>query len=374
MLSPNTPLVSVDDHVIEPPNTWVDRAPAKFKDRVPKVVETDGGREAWSYEGTLVPVSRSVVKLLDGVVVPEEGAVRFDEMRPGCYDPKARLTDMDLDGVWAEVGFPNYARFAGHRFFPKNDPELSLHCLESYNDFILDEWCAAAPDRYIPLAIVPWWDIDQAIKETERVVAKGAKSIAFSENPTVLGLPSIHTDHWDPFLDLVNHHGLPMSLHFGSSSKVHTSSDDAPVSVAYTLAGVGSMTAAADWLLSGLFDRYPNIRLALSEGGAGWAPFILERADKFYRDRPEVVTKVKTKPSEAFKEHIYLCLVTDAFALLHLDEIGDANVMFEADFPHSDSEYPNSRTVFDEATKHLSAESTELVAHLNARRLYNFHS
>lgn len=372
MLTDDTQLISVDDHIIEPPHLWTDRAPGKFADAVPRIIRTDEGDDVWLYEGKTVPIPRSVVELLDGEVVDAEGSVRFDQMRPGCYDPVARLEDMDLDGVWAEVGFPNYARFAGHRFIPTTNPELSTFCIQAYNDFILDEWCAAAPDRYISLALIPWWDLDAAIKEAQRVAAKGAKSLAFSENPTVLGLPSIHTRHWDPLWEVVSHHEIPLSLHFGSSSKLITSSADAPIYVTYTLAGLSSMVACADWIFSGVFDRFPAMKIALSEGGAGWAPYILERAGKFFTEQHSRVTTTKIAPKDAFAEHIYLCLVTDAFALLHLDEIGEDNVMFEADFPHGDSEYPNSRKVFDEATRHLSAEATAKVASGNARRLYNF--
>ena len=171
---------------------------------------------------------------------------------------------MDIDGVWAELGFPQYARFAGHRFFPTTDPELSRLCVKAYNDFVLEEWTATNAQRLIPLTIIPWWDIDAAIEETYRTASLGSRAIAFSENPTVLGEPSIHTDHWDPLWHAVAEVGLPLCMHIGSSSKQITSSDDAPVQVSWTATGMNSLLAFADWLWSGVFDRFPAMRIALS--------------------------------------------------------------------------------------------------------------
>jgi predicted TIM-barrel fold metal-dependent hydrolase len=371
MLSKDTRLISVDDHVMEPPATWVSRAPARFRDKAPKVVEQASGAHAWVYESQVVSIPRSYIKLREGAPVRPSQDVRFDEMRPGCYDSRARLADMDIDGVWAELCFPNFARFAGHRFFPTDDPELSRWCVEAYNDFILDEWCAADPDRYLPLIILPFWDIEASVQEARRTLAKGAKSIGFCENPTILGLPSIHTSHWNPLWEVVADAEIPLSLHFGSSSKLITSSDDAPIPVSYTLAGLNSMVSCADWLYSGIFDRYPKIRIALSEGGAGWVPYILEKAQKFYDEQGHRVRTTTSSPVDAFREHIYVCLVTDFFALRHIDEIGTDNVMFESDYPHADSEFPHSRKIFAEATAHLPADVTAKIANGNATRLFS---
>src|SRR5690606_25835949 len=143
-------------------------------------------------------------------------------------------------------------------------------CLRAYNDFLLDEWCATDPDRLFGAAILPLYDIDEAVAELHRVIAKGARSIAFSENPTVLGLPSVHTDHWDPLWAVANEAALPVCLHIGSSSLLVTTSADAPPPVLVSLNGLNSMMACVDWLFSGILDRFPNLKVILSEGGAGW--------------------------------------------------------------------------------------------------------
>src|SRR5690606_27142737 len=125
---------------------------------------------------------------------------RYEDMLPGCYDPRARVLDMDIDGVQAGLSFPSFPRFAGTVFLEGEDKELALLCVKAWNDHMLDEWCAAAPDRLIPIVILPLWSVDESVAEIERTAAKGAKAISFPENPVPLGLPSFHTDHWDPVL------------------------------------------------------------------------------------------------------------------------------------------------------------------------------
>ena len=157
---------------------------------------------------------------------PAPGTARFDEIRPGCYDPVERIKDMEIDGVWGQLCFPNFARFAGHRFFlGVKDLELGQACLRTYNDYLLDEWCATDPARLFGTVILPLFDVDLAVAELKRVLDKGAKAVAFSENPTVLGLPSIHTNHWDPLFEVASDAQIPICTHIGSSSRLVTTSE-----------------------------------------------------------------------------------------------------------------------------------------------------
>ena len=209
-------VVSVDDHVIEHPNVWQDRLPAKFKEAGPKNVKDEEGRDVWMFEG--IPRFNGGLGAVAGKPREQYGLdpVRYEDMRPGCYDPKARIEDMDLDGIHAQLCFPTFAGFAGSTFFNATDKELAAACVTAYNDWMVDEWCAAMPGRQIPLALVPFWDIDATVAEAKRVAEKGAKGITFTELPHALGLPSFHSNHWDPFLAVVEEAELALSLHFGS--------------------------------------------------------------------------------------------------------------------------------------------------------------
>lgn len=369
MLPEDIKLISVDDHLVEPPHLWTERLPSRYRGIGPRVEELPNGREVWRYEDIVAPVEIGMVRTREGLdreAFPD--GVRFDEMRPGCYDPKERLVDMDRDGVWAQLAFPTFARFSGHRFIEGKDRELSALCVQAYNDFVMEEWCAQDPERLLPMASIPYWDIDRSIAEVERVAAAGAKAIAFSENPTYLGLPSVHNDHWSPLWKAIEDTELPICMHIGSGTKLMSSSDEMPWPAVVALDGVGTMMNCVDWLYSGVFDRYPRLRIMLSEGGAGWVPYVLERAEKVFDiHRQRIVSQIR--PAEAFAEHIYVCIVTDDYALANLDRLPIDNVLWESDYPHNDSMWPNSRTVFEQSTDHLDAGTIRKIGELNARQV-----
>lgn len=366
MLPPDAKLISADDHLIEPAHLWVDRMPSKYKDSCPRIVEVDG-REAWAYNGELAYTLMGSCRPLDGIdpqgYPPKPGTARYDEIRPGCYDPVERLKDMDIDRVWGQLCFPNYVRFAGHRFIlGVKDNDLALACTQTYNDYLIDEWCATDPERLYGAVILPLHDIDRAVKEFERVIAKGAKALAFSENPTVLGLPSVHTDHWDPLWALADEAGIPVCMHIGSSSRLLTTSADAPVHVQLAMIGLNSFAAGIDWLFSGIFDRFANLKIVLSEGGAGWVPYAIERADKVFTDNRFTANEAigmpalrsTTLPSEAFAEHMYVCLVDEAFALHNLDFTPADNLLWEGDFPHGDGLWPHNHDYLEKVLIDIS--------------------
>jgi predicted TIM-barrel fold metal-dependent hydrolase len=381
LLPETAKLMSADDHMIEPAHLWVDRMPWKWSDRCPRIVEKDG-RQAWLYEDELTYIFMGSCRALPGYseagYPPAPGTARFDEIRPGCYDPVERLKDMDIDRVWGQLCFPNYARFAGHRFFlGVKDAELGLACLRTYNDYLLDEWCGTDPQRLFGAAILPLNDIDAAVIEMRRVIDKGAKAIAFSENPTVLGLPSVHTRHWDPLWAIADEAEIPICMHIGSSSRLLNTSDDAPVTVMYSLNGLNSMMAGVDWLMSGIFERFPNVKTILSEGGAGWIPYILERTDKAFHDGriddDPALGRVRTKgtqlPSDLFRDHMYVCLVDEHFALRSLGDLPAGNLLWEGDYPHGDGLFPHNHDYLTKALAEVPDGDAVRIAEGNLRTL-----
>ena len=381
MLPPDAALISADDHLIEPKHLWVDRVPARDRDRCPRIVEVEG-REAWLYEDQLTYIPMGSCRALPGFdeagYPPAPGTARYDEIRPGCYEPTARLDDMDVDGVWGQLCFPNFTRFAGHRFYLNvKDHQLGLVCLRTYNDYLLDEWCATDRFRLYGAAVLPLHDVDLAVAEAKRVVGKGASAIAFSENPTVMGLPSVHTAHWDPLWAVLNEAGIPVCMHIGSSSKLVTTSDDAPPTVLVSLNGLNSMMAAVDWLLCGVLERFPGLKVVLSEGGAGWIPYILERADKAFHDKrikpnPAIGQTSKggsVPPSQLFRDHMYVCLVDEYFAVRSLGDIPVDNLLWEGDYPHGDGLWPNNRRYLEKALAAVPEESARRIAGGNMKNL-----
>ena len=217
--------------------------------------------------------------------------------------------------------------------------------VRAWNDWMIDEWCAAYPDRFIPQTLVPLWDVPAAVAEIERCATKGSRAVLFVENPHPLGLPSFPTGHWRPVFEASAATGLPLSMHIGTSMGLIRPSPETTPSVGIALCGINSMSALGDLIFSGAFNGLPDCRVALSEGGAGWVPYVLERLDYTWeRSRLEGLEN-PVPPSEVFAEHIWVCMISDRYAIRNRDLIGVDKIMWEADFPHNDSNWPNSRKV-----------------------------
>jgi hypothetical protein len=377
-LQPWMKLLSTDDHLIEHPRVWSDRLPAKYLGAGPRIVDQarpSGGppSEVWSYENRIYPYIG--LNAVAGKKPEEFGTepTRYDEMIPGCYDPKARLVDMDIDGVWGAINFPSFPKFAGTVFLEGEDKELARLCVQAWNDYVLDEWCAAAPDRFIPMIILPLWDVDACVAEIRRDANKGAKCIAFPENPVPLGLPSLHTDHWDPVFAAAVETDMPITMHFGTSGKPPITAPEAPMAVMIALFGCNSMYATVDLLFSPTLHKFPDLKVGLSEGGIGWIPYILERSDMTWeRHRHYQNINQTVRPSDLFRKHFHGCFIDDFFGVENRRHIGVDNITWECDYPHSDSYWPHSRKRAAEAFVDVPDEEVHKMVELNVRRLYNF--
>ena len=373
MLPDDAKIISVDDHVIEHPNVFLDRLPSKYADIAPRIEKLPDGNDTWIYEGK--QSGNFALNAVAGKHPREFGMDprSYNDMLPGCYDISSRIKDMDIEGVWAELCFPNFGGFAGSTFYAAKDKDLALLCLRAYNDFILDEWCAYAPDRQIPLVMVPFWDVEASVKEVERTAAKGARSVSFLEAPHRVGLPSYHTDHWDPLLRACEEAELPLSVHFGSGGMPPGLAPDGDMFIGIALYGLNSMMAAVDLMMSPVFYKFPNIKFALSEGGIGWMPYILERTDYSW-GRHKYWCNVNTEqlPSELFRKHIYGCFVADRSGIEQRHRIGVDNILFESDYPHSDCNWPHTRKMLAESLADVPDDEARKIAELNARKLYRF--
>jgi predicted TIM-barrel fold metal-dependent hydrolase len=385
--------ISVDDHLIEPEHLWAARLPEKYRDVGPHIVRDDG-TQFWAYEDRQIVTSglNAVAGKTKEEFSPEP--IGYDDMRPGCYDPAERVADMNRGNVLATLLFPSFPRYCGQVFHEAKDKELALLCVRAWNDFILEDCAEAYPGRFIPMMIIPLWDPVAAAAEIERTAARGAKSIAFSENPTKLGLPSVHTSFWDPVWQACNDTGFVVSMHVGSSSNLIRTSDDMPdlAFMAYSAAANQAGTLL-DWLFSGIFPRFPNLKIALSEGSIGWIPYFLERAEqvidkqRYWASRFSISMNAShTKGEELgaasfdldtdvrklFAKHVYGTFIEDNAGIQLLDTIGEDNVMLECDYPHSDSTWPDTIELANKWLGHLSEETRHKIMVGNAMRVYDF--
>jgi predicted TIM-barrel fold metal-dependent hydrolase len=385
--------VSVDDHLIEPARVWQERLPARWRDTGPRIVREEGS-EFWVYEDRQIVTTglNAVAGKQREEFTPEP--ITYEDMRPGCYEPAARVADMDQGFVLSSLLFPSFPRYCGQVFHEAKDKELALLCVQAWNDFVLEEFSDSYPGRFIPMMIIPLWDPAAAANEIERTAARGAKSIAFSENPTKLGLPSIHTDYWHPVFRAAEQAGLVVSMHVGSSSNLIRTSDDMPTLafMAYSAAANQAGTLL-DWLFSSNFERFAGLKIALSEASIGWIPYFLERAEqvvdkqRFWASRFDINMHPSHERGEAkgaasfsldtdirqlFKDHVFGTFIEDHAGLRLLDIIGEDNVMLECDYPHADSTWPESISLARKWLGHLPDEVQYKIAIGNAARVYNF--
>ena len=324
-------LISVDDHVLEPPT--LGRPGAR-----PRTVT---GRRTWSSRATWSSGSTTASAIPSSGLSAVAGKskeefspepVTYAEMRPGCYDAEARIEDMDRAGILASLCFPTFTRFCGQLFMEASDREFGFVCLQAYNDWMIEEWCGAAPGRYIPLILIPMWDPPLAAKEMERCAAKGATAFAFSENPAPLGLPTIHDQdrYWDPVmaaasdLEMVRLHARRLVVAGARRSRrTRRSWPTSPGGPSAPRAPCCRGSSAA------CSPASPDLKIALSEGEIGWMPYFLERAEqvldkqRFWVQRGVTVHGARhhrrgpghdRHPPALFRDHVFGCFIDDTTA------------------------------------------------------------
>lgn len=369
-------LISVDDHLVEPPNMFTGRVPTRFAELAPRVELDEKGMEYWLYDG-----KRQYKVGLNAVVgrpIEERSfePARFDEMRLGAYDITARVHDMDLNGVYASLNFPSsLAGFAGQRYqLGISDPGLALAVVQAANDWHAEEWAGRFPDRIISLQL-PWLlDPEVGAAEIRRNAARGFRAVTFPELPERLGLPSLHTGYWDPFIAACEETETVICLHVGSSSSAPMTSSDAPSDTVGVLFFGWAMFAGVDWLYSKIPVRFPKIRICLSEGGMGWVAGLLDRLDHVARYQQVYGTweGIELTPRETMQRNFWFCAIDDPTGLQQRHQVGVEHVLLESDYPHQDGTWPDTQELLHDQIGSFPAEDIRKLTWENASKLFSF--
>jgi predicted TIM-barrel fold metal-dependent hydrolase len=369
-------LISVDDHTVEPPDMFKNHLAKKYADDAPRLVHNADGSDCWQFRDTVIP--NVALNAVAGRPKEEYGLEPqgLDEIRPGCYNVDERIKDMNAGGILASICFPSFPGFAG-RLFATEDPEFSVALVQAYNDWHIDEWCGAYPARFIPMAIPVIWDAEECAKEVRRVAKKGVHALTFTENPAAMGYPSFHNEYWNPLWKALCDTNTVMNVHIGSSGRLAITAPDAPMDVMITLQPMNIVQAAADLLWSRPIKEYPDLKVALSEGGTGWIPYFLERADRTYEMHSTWTHQNfggGKLPSDVFREHFLTCFISDKVGVALRNMIGIDNICWEADYPHSDSMWPGAPEELWEVLSANNVPDDEInkMAYQNAMRWYSF--
>jgi len=368
-------IISVDDHISEPPHLFQNHLSGPALESAPQFKHKSNGTSYWDYQGL-----KMASVALNGVVGrPKEEygmePTSLEQLRKGCWDPAARVDDMDVNGIAASLNFGTLIALDGLMFCNAPDKKYAVNHVQAYNDYHWHEWCEAHPGRFIMNGILPAWDIDATVAEIHRLAKFGATSVSFSDNPTKRGLPSIHNAYWEPMWKACADTDMTINLHIGAGNASPHASDESPIEAWITTMPMSVAFGLSDWLHLEALRRYP-LKIAMSESGIGWIPYLLERAD--YVDQQHGAwTHSGTylngkKPSEIYAEHFYSCFIDDAYGCANLDRVGEDRVCYEVDYPHSDAPWPNAPEVLWRSVSQLSDRLIDKVTHLNAMKLYRF--
>jgi predicted TIM-barrel fold metal-dependent hydrolase len=366
-------LVSVDDHVVEPSNMFEQHLASEHKPQAPRVVHKKDGSDVWVFQGEQIPNIG-----LNAVVgrPPEEYGMEptsFKQLRPGTYDIHERIRDMNANGVLASMCFPSFPGLCGALFFRQTDKKLAHVMLQAYNDWHIDEWCGTYPGRFIPLSLLPFWDPSLMAAEVRRVAKKGCHAVSFTESPDALGLPSFHNEHWNPFWKACSDEGTVVCIHIGSGAGMKFSSMDAPVDVMITVQPIACVNCAADLLWSRVLKEFPKLRIAMSEGGIGWIPYFLERAD-YVHQHHHVWTHQDfggKRPSQVWRDHVITCFIDDPVGVRNRHGVGIDTITWECDYPHSDTTWPKSPETLARSFEGVPDADINKITHQNALRFFH---
>lgn len=375
-------IIDVDAHITEPLDLWTRNAPAAYADRVPRAVDVNGSLQ-WVVDG--VPIGRAMgssVIRRNGVKAPGFGFMQWapDEIDESSYDMEARLAVMDAQGIYAQILYPNTAGFGAQKFGEIEDLELRRLCATLYNDAMV-EIQEESGGRLLPMALMPWWDLDASIAEVGRAGANGLRGVNMCSDPHLRGMADLGEPAWNPFWAACAEHDMPVNFHIGASDTSLTwfgtspwpsHDDERKLAIGSAMMYLSNARILANLVFSGVFERFPSVRFVSVESGVGWIPFFLESLDyQLYESAPQAVDELSMLPSEYFRRQIY---ATTWFERKNIDSlvaaIGADNLLFETDFPHPTCLHPDPVGTADVNLRGIPEADRRKIMGENAAKLY----
>jgi predicted TIM-barrel fold metal-dependent hydrolase len=354
-------LISADSHVNPPPDFWERYLPERFRDRAPRIERTDAG-DFQVFEGNRSPVlalSSQAGREREQFTFAHE---RWEDQRPGGWDPSPRLEDMDADGVDAEVIY-------GGGPLRTADRELHFASHLAYNDWLAD-FCSHDPKRLLGVAYIPFESVDAAVAEVRRAHARGLRSTLIQSKPP-FGRWS--DPEWAPLWEALVETGMPAGLHVGFSfPREMRFQDPAGFLTDLVMTKVEMAEPIAELVFSGVLERYPELRVISVEAYAGWLAFVAEYVDHAWEThRGWLDLALARRPSEYIRSQVYATFIEDPVAVRERHTIGVDNLMWSSDYPHGESTWPRSRECVERFFAGVPEEDTHKIVYANAKRLYS---
>jgi len=367
------PIIDADAHVYEPPQVWQERVPGRWRDQAPKVTRTDQG-DVWLFnDGERVRPVGLMAAAGSSYLDFRPSGLTYDDIRRGHYDVQAHLADMDADGIDAQILYPSVCE-EGARMFG-DERELQLACVRAYNEWLL-EFCAASGGRLFGKATIPATGIADAVAELEWALSHGYKGVLVSTFPNGLVEPSAEDD---AFWARAQEAGMPVALHIGS---FHA---DGPVKrrkfepeavlprACVSKSGANTVPLVARLIFSGLFERFPQLKVVLVEANIGWIPSMLEQTDDMflrYRWFTHTTATLPTMPSRVFHRNFWATFMIDSVGIELRHRLNIDHLMWSTDYPHTGTDWPNSRVTIERLFRGLPSADVKRMLHDNCKALY----
>jgi uncharacterized protein len=385
--APAIRVIDADTHLSEPADLWTARIPARFRDHAPRVA-LDEQTGAWRWQigncwGSMVG-NYSVAGWHE---FPPSCPPTLDQAHPAAYEAASRIAHMDANGIYAQVLYPNVIAFEGFAFMALPDDELKLACFRTYNDYQM-EFASVAPERFVLQAVLPFWDLDESIRELRRCHAMGHRAVLWASTLDRHGLPDFTDSHWDPLYAVAQDLGMSMNFHVGvgesredieAAMKAYRQEyDPAEVALRSTMFFVGNARTIGKLLISGVLDRFPALNFVSVESGFGYLPFLVDALDwQWLNGGARHTYPNRLMPSEYFRRQVYgmFWFETESLELLPKYQ---HNMMFETDFPHPTCLHPGPASfapspseAIERATRVVGEDVMRKVLHDNAARVYH---
>lgn len=377
-------IIDADTHLTEPHDLWTSRAPSAFRDRVPKVVDNDG-TPTWVVDGVTVgKAGGAAVVKADGSKVfgTQFFGLRIDDVHAGAHSAAERIATMDDLGIWAQIIYPNTFGLGGQTFAKLPDVELRLLTVTIFNDAMV-EMQENSGGRLVPMGALPWWDLDTAVAEVERVHALGLRGINTTTAPHQHGLPDLGDAYWNPLWEVCSSLEMPVNFHIGAAESDiawfgavgwPSLGIEQKLAVGSSMLYLNNAACLANMIFSGVLERFPNLQIVSVESGVGWFPFLMQALDHQASELPPgTLDYLSLPPSGYFKRQIHACFWFERTGLDQaIDVLGAEHIMFETDYPHPTCTYPNGLELAAEALSHIpDSEVRRNLMGGNAARIYH---
>ncbi|HXK26007.1 MAG TPA: amidohydrolase family protein [Myxococcota bacterium] len=363
-------LIDADCHVVEPPHIWDRWLPRKFHDRAPKLVKDDEGGDAWQFVpgGPLMYIGLVATPGMRFEDIKWKGYT-YDTVRKGCWDGKARLGDMDIDGVDAEFIYPSQRTMFS--FMGNTDRDYHRAGVRAYNDYMAQEFCAADSERLFFLAQMPNLGVEEAIAEMQRCKEMGARGTIITAWPS--GNDDVAAED-DDFFAAAADLEMPVSIHINIQRKRNPKPViEGPAAIAgMALTGMINFPPILfELIMGGLFDRIPKLQIIGVETEIGWIPEALEQVDNFYwRNRAHTGIAIKHLPSHYFRQHFTCTFIQDRHGIANRHAVGIRNMAWSTDYPHHGCDWPYSRKIAGEMMSDVPAAERYWIEAGNMVELY----